>query len=43
MPCVRIATGMWATGSETKLLEAVQAALVSAFHWTCFGKVESTN
>ena len=31
MPCVRIATGMWATGSETKLLEAVQVALVSAF------------
>lgn len=31
MPCVRIATGLWATGSETMLLEAVQAALVSAF------------
>jgi phenylpyruvate tautomerase PptA (4-oxalocrotonate tautomerase family) len=31
MPCVRIATGTWAAGSEMKLIEAVQAALVSAF------------
>ena len=31
MPCVRIATGMWAVGIEMKLIEAVQAALVSAF------------
>jgi len=31
MPCVRIATGLWAQGIEMKLLEAVQAALVSAF------------
>lgn len=31
MPCVRIATGLWATGSEMKLIEAVQAALVAAF------------
>jgi phenylpyruvate tautomerase PptA (4-oxalocrotonate tautomerase family) len=31
MPCVRIATGMWARGSEMLLIEAVQAALVSAF------------
>lgn len=31
MPCVRIATGMWASGIEVKLIEAVQAALVSAF------------
>lgn len=31
MPCVRIATGTWAVGSEMKLIEAVQSALVSAF------------
>lgn len=31
MPCVRIATGKWAVGTEMKLIEAVQAALVSAF------------
>lgn len=31
MPCVRIATGKWATGIEMKLIEAVQSALVSAF------------
>ena len=31
MPCVRIATGKWAVGSEMKLMEAVQSALVSAF------------
>ncbi len=31
MPCVRIATGKWAVGSEMKLIEAVQSALVSAF------------
>jgi phenylpyruvate tautomerase PptA (4-oxalocrotonate tautomerase family) len=31
MPCVRIATGAWATGSEMKLIEAVQSALVAAF------------
>lgn len=31
MPCVRISTGIWARGIEMKLLEAVQAALVSAF------------
>ena len=31
MPCVRIATGLWATGVEMKLIEAVQSALVSAF------------
>ena len=31
MPCVRIATGKWAEGSEMKLIEAVQSALVSAF------------
>ncbi|MEZ5817038.1 MAG: tautomerase family protein [Hyphomicrobiaceae bacterium] len=31
MPCVRIATGTWAVGIESKLIEAVQAALVSAF------------
>jgi hypothetical protein len=31
MPCVRIATGLWATGQETQLIEAVQSALVSAF------------
>lgn len=27
MPCVRIATGAWATGSEMKLIEAVQSTL----------------
>jgi phenylpyruvate tautomerase PptA (4-oxalocrotonate tautomerase family) len=31
MPCVRIATGAWAAGSEMKLIEAVQSALVAAF------------
>lgn len=31
MPCVRIATGTWAVGIEMQLIEAVQAALVSAF------------
>ena len=31
MPCVRIATGIWAEGSEMKLIEAVQSALVAAF------------
>jgi hypothetical protein len=31
MPCVRIATGTWAEGSEMKLIEAVQSALVAAF------------
>ena len=31
MPCVRIATGTWAAGSEMKLIEAVQTALVAAF------------
>lgn len=31
MPCVRIATGTWAEGSEIKLIEAVQSALVAAF------------
>jgi len=31
MPCVRIATGTWAAGSEMKLIEAVQSALVAAF------------
>jgi len=31
MPCVRIATGKWAVGVETHLIEAVQSALVSAF------------
>ena len=31
MPCVRIATGKWAVGIELRLIEAVQAALVSAF------------
>lgn len=31
MPCVRIATGHWAVGSELKLIEAVQSALVAAF------------
>ena len=30
MPCVRIATGVWAAGSEMKLIEAVQSALVAA-------------
>lgn len=31
MPCVRISTGTWAAGSEMKLIEAVQSALVAAF------------
>lgn len=31
MPCVRISTGTWAMGSEMKLIEAVQSALVAAF------------
>ena len=31
MPCARIATGAWAAGSEMKLIEAVQSALVDAF------------
>ena len=31
MPCVRIATGKWAAGTEMKLIEAVQSALVAAF------------
>lgn len=31
MPCVRMATGKWAVGSEMMLIEAVQSALVSAF------------
>ena len=31
MPCVRISTGKWAAGSESKLIEAVQSALVAAF------------
>jgi phenylpyruvate tautomerase PptA (4-oxalocrotonate tautomerase family) len=31
VPCVRIATGLWAVGVEMKLIEAVQSALVSAF------------
>jgi phenylpyruvate tautomerase PptA (4-oxalocrotonate tautomerase family) len=31
MPCVRIATGSWAAGRAMALIEAVQAALVSAF------------
>lgn len=31
MPCVRIATGAWAAGSEMRLIEAVKSALVSAF------------
>lgn len=31
MPCVRIATGTWAEGSEIKPIEAVQSALVAAF------------
>jgi phenylpyruvate tautomerase PptA (4-oxalocrotonate tautomerase family) len=30
MPSTRIATGMWARGSEGKVIEAVQAALVDA-------------
>jgi phenylpyruvate tautomerase PptA (4-oxalocrotonate tautomerase family) len=31
MPCVRIASGSWAVGSEMELIEAVQSALVTAF------------
>jgi hypothetical protein len=31
MPCVRIATGLWAEGQEAALIAAVQSALVSAF------------
>ena len=31
MPCVRIATGLWAVGQEAALIAAVQSALVSAF------------
>jgi phenylpyruvate tautomerase PptA (4-oxalocrotonate tautomerase family) len=31
MPCVRIATGTWALGTEKALIEAVQSALVTAF------------
>ena len=31
MPCVRIATGEGAAGSELKLIEAVQSALVASF------------
>lgn len=31
MPCVRIATGLWARGQEAALIEAVQSALVAAF------------
>jgi phenylpyruvate tautomerase PptA (4-oxalocrotonate tautomerase family) len=31
MPCVRIATGLWAQGQEAALIAAVQSALVSAF------------
>jgi phenylpyruvate tautomerase PptA (4-oxalocrotonate tautomerase family) len=31
MPCVRIATGIWAVGREDALIEAVQDALVEAF------------
>ncbi len=31
MPCVRISTGTWAAGSELKLIDAVQSALVTAF------------
>ena len=31
MPCVRIATGEWVVGRELELIEAVQAALVTAF------------
>ena len=30
MPSTRIVTGAWARGSERKVIEAVQAALVSA-------------
>ena len=30
MPCVRIATGMWAVGVEMTLIDAVQSALVTA-------------
>lgn len=29
MPCARIATGLWAIGSELRLIEAVQSALIS--------------
>ena len=31
MPCVQIATGTGAAGTEMKLIEAVQSALVAAF------------
>lgn len=31
MPCVRIATGLWAAGQEMALIDAVQSALVAAF------------
>jgi phenylpyruvate tautomerase PptA (4-oxalocrotonate tautomerase family) len=31
MPCVRIATGLWATGREEALIAAVQSAVVAAF------------
>jgi hypothetical protein len=31
MPCVRIATGLWATGQEEALIAAVQSAVVAAF------------
>jgi hypothetical protein len=31
LPCVRISTGLWAKGCEMRRIEAVQAALVSAF------------
>ena len=31
MLCVRIATGLWTTSVEMKLIEAVQATPVSAF------------
>ncbi len=30
MPCVRIATGLWARGKEPALMEAVQSAPVAA-------------
>ena len=30
MPSTRITTGLWARGSETRLIEAVQSALLSA-------------
>lgn len=30
MPCVRISTGKWVLGSEMKVIEAVQSALISA-------------